>query len=299
MYFNRIRATDLNLFILFQALMDERNISRAAEKMNLTQPAMSRALQRLQHVFKDDLLLRTANGYEPTSRAIQIQKELNLLLPKIENLLESEKFRPELQTGNLKIAATDFGSFVILPPFLKLLSQQAPQLELTIKHWHANTFSRLEAGALDLALWTHKCPPNLNSELLFRDELVCVVSREHPLTKGPMSLKKYLSFPHVGISLRNGKQEPIDQWLEDQGLSRKILVRTPYSTAAAFLAEEGEAILTLPSRIIKKVAPLTKITTVAAPKDFPMLEYIQIWHPRADQNPYSQWIRSLVKKACT
>lgn len=298
MHFSRVRAADLNLLVLFQALIDERNISRAAAKMNLTQPAMSRALQRLKHMFKDELLVRSKSGYEPTPRAIQIKSELDLLFPNIERLLQPGSFRPELQSGTLRVAATDFGASVILPGFLKMLNEQAPNVDLSITPWNDGTIALLDSGALDLALWFNSCPSHLRSEPLFSEKLICIVNKNHPLANKKMTIKKYLSFSHIAISLKNSNQEAIDQFLDERGLSRTIRVRTPYMTSATFMAQESDSILTVPGRLASRLIPSSKAIAIAAPKELPILNYLQIWHPRVDGDPYSVWIRSLIKLAC-
>src|SRR5712671_5796929 len=138
-----VRRIDLGLLSTLQALVEERSISRAAERMSLSQPAMSRAFDRLQAIFGDELLVRTRQGYEPTHRALHLYAEVDALLPRLDALLRGDQFQPATATDNFRIAATDFAVSVLFPALMKRLTKVAPHVSLEIIPWDDSIFRRL------------------------------------------------------------------------------------------------------------------------------------------------------------
>ena len=151
MQFPHIQRSDLNLLLAFQALIEERNITRAGQRIFLSQPAMSRVLDRLQTMLRDELLVRTPAGYEPTHRALEIYAGLEKLLPGIEGLLQGSEFNPAEATLEYRIAGSDYSSSLILPRLMKMLGTIAPGIQIEISSLDIDVFQQLEKNALDLA----------------------------------------------------------------------------------------------------------------------------------------------------
>jgi DNA-binding transcriptional LysR family regulator len=153
---------------------------------------MSRVLDRLQHTFNDELLVRTRNGLEPTHRALHIYSELNRLLPGIEELLRGDEFNPAEATHSFRIAATDYAVVALLPGLVEAMEQAAPGMQVEILAWDPDTYRKLVTNALDLALWVNQAPPPFRAEHLFREKYACLVRTGHPLGKRPLTLQRYL-----------------------------------------------------------------------------------------------------------
>lgn len=291
MRYTHIRRVDLGLLAMLQALVEERSISRAAERMSLSQPAMSRAFDRLQAMFGDELLVRTKQGYEPTHRALHLYAEIDHLLPRLDALLRGDQFQPATATDNFRIAATDFAASVLFPAFMARLTEVAPHVSLEIVPWDDNTFRRLETNALDLALWVNSAPKEFRTEVLFRDRFMCMVRKDHPVGKKPLTLERYLAYPHALVSLTHQRQGVIDKALEDKGIERKVQLTIPYFASAAWVIEHSDMILTVPKLLATRLAKISKTRMLEPPIELAEFQYIQVWHPRLDRDPAHQWLR--------
>ena len=296
MRYAHIRRSDLNLLVSLQTLVEERSISRAARRMFLSQPAMSRMLDRLQDLFKDDLLVRTAKGYEPTHRASRLYAELEELLPKIETILRGEEYNPAEATDSFRIAATDHGAFVLVPPIAEALAREAPGIQIEISAWDEDVVRKLHTNALDLAFWVDQAPPKLRSEHLFQDEFACLLRVGHPASKRPLTLPRYLAQKHLAVSVIGRQQGLVDRALNRHGKERNVQMHVPYYSSFGEIVERTELVATLSKRLAKRLSAISNTVLVPAPKEFEKFTYIQIWHPRHDSDPAHTWFRELAKK---
>ena len=292
-----IRHVDLGLLAALQALVEERSISRAAERMFLSQPAMSRAFDRLQALFGDELLVRTKQGYEPTHRALHLYAELEQLLPRLNGLLRGDEFHPATATDTFRIAATDFAASVLLPAFVAELSKAAPSVSLEIAPWDDSVFHKLETNALDLALWVNTAPSEFRTEVLFQDSFMCLVRRDHPAGKRALTLERYLAYPHALILLAQQRQGIIDKALEEKGIHRRVQLKIPYFASAAWVIEQSDMILTVPKRLAIRLAKISRTRMLEPPIELAEFRYIQVWHPRFDSDPAHQWLRRTMASA--
>jgi DNA-binding transcriptional LysR family regulator len=292
-----VRKVDLGLLTTLQALVEERSITRAAERMYLSQPAMSRAFDRLQELFNDELLVRTSKGYEPTLRALHLYAEIERLLPSLEGLLRGDDFDPATATDTFRIAATDYATSVVFPGFMARLTKQAPHVALEIFPFTDTVFRRLETNALDLALWVNAAPNELRSQVLFHDTFMCLVRIGHPIGKDRLTLERYLSYPHASVTLAEGRQGIIDDILDEKGLQRRVQLKIPYFASAAWTIEHSDMVLTVPRRLAKRLAKIARIRSVEPPIELAEFRYIQVWHPRMDSDPAHLWLRRMFAEA--
>jgi DNA-binding transcriptional LysR family regulator len=312
MRYQHIQRANLNLLVSFQVLMEERSITRAARRMFLSQPAMSRVVDRLQELLKDELFVRTAKGYEPTDRALNAYAELEAVFPKIEAVLQGSQFDPAKTRAVFKIDANDSSAIVLIPRLMKLVMRDAP--EICIEVQPRTGFSRREtndadlvlANHLELALWTGRGVEALSSEILLEDELVCLMRAGHPLSNGNLTLKRYLKAQHVAISpgsdsLRIGlsfsgePQRLIAHVLNPLGKHRDVRLSLPYGLAIGRIVEKTDLIATIVQRI---AAHLRNSKTLIVPPPAELkasLNYIQVWHPRNDSNPTHEWLRTIMR----
>jgi DNA-binding transcriptional LysR family regulator len=295
-YINMSRA-DLNLLVSFQVLMEERSVTVAANRMFLSQPAMSRVLDRLRHLFNDQLLLRTGRGYIPTRRALHIYADLEKLLPGIEAVLGGDKFDPAQSTDHFRIAMTDNVALSLLPKVADYVMRLSRNITIEVSAWKEDVFQKLISNALDLVIWINSAPYPLKSETIYNDEFACLVRKDHPIGNRPLTTKKYIGMQHVVVSLAGSRQARLDDTLNNLGYNRTASLTVPFFGALASIVERSDLIATLPSRLAKDITKRSKTRVVAVPIKLPKIEYIQVWHPRNDQNAAHRWLRGLVRKA--
>jgi len=297
MRYANITRADLNLLVSFQVLMEERNVTAAAKRMFLSQPAMSRVLDRLRDLFKDPLLLRRGKGYGVTRRALHIYQELERILPGIEAVLSGDKFEPSQSTDHFRIAMTDNVALSMLPRIAQSVMNTSRSVVLEISAWKRDSFQKLMTNALDLVIWIDSAPYPLKSEAIYYDEFVCLVRDGNPIGK-QLTVKDYLKMHHVAVSLSGRTQTRLDETLNKLGCHRNARLSVPFFGAIASIVESSDLIATIPRRLAKQIIQRSKTRILPVPIDLPKMTYIQVWHPRNDQNLPHQWLRGLVKKAC-
>lgn len=296
MRYQHIARSNLNLLASFQALIEERSITKAAARMFLSQPAMSRVLDKLQEMFDDKLLVRTRKGFHPTRRALEIYDQLERVLPSIEELLRGRKFEPEVAKDYFRIAMTDHVALAVLPTFMKEIARQAPGIRIEISAWDDGSFRKLETNALDLVIWVNDAPSPLLSEELYRDHSVCVVSKRHPIGKKTLTAKRYLELEHLVISLIGTQQGVLEKALAQRGYRRNARLSIPFFAAAIPIIESTNMAATLPSRLARRFLSSANIRSIPISIKLPDIRYIQVWHPRNDEEPAHIWLRNVIKK---
>lgn len=288
-----LRQADLNLLIVFAVLAEERSVSRSALRLGLTQPAMSRAMQRTREMFKDDLLVRANGVFEPTPLGQRLLAELEDILPRLDHLLSGSGFDPTREELTFHIAATDYGCSVICEPLCKHHLPSESRVTFEFLPRSEDAFEALERGQIDLVLRVDdgKAPAHLSSECLLEDDFVCVLAQDQPFSH-QLSLKQYLSLRHIGIS---GAQSLPERSLALAGVTRRCAMRVPYFTAAISAVVETDYVATVPRRIAESEAHRTNLKIVRAPKELLPMRYMMFWHPRMKSDASHQWLRSTFK----
>ena len=295
----RMPHSDLGLLQELRALyvlLEERHVSRAAERFHLSQSSMSRTLQRLRVLFGDELLVRAGSDYELTLRAREVQNELSLLLPRLENLLKGQTFDPATATGVVRLIGTDYTTATLGPHLLPRLSLAAPDLEIRVEQRDQESYSDLERGRADIALSVMRPPPTLRWEQLFSDDVVCVVDRDHPVEKG-FSMADFLAARHVAITLIAGDQPMIERWLHKVGQSRKVAIRVTHFSAAVAALPGTALVASIPRRLAESHRADPRLRLVEPPAEFEVFPYGMIWHPRLDSDPTHRWLRTMLRAA--
>ncbi|KPI31247.1 transcriptional regulator, LysR family [Actinobacteria bacterium OV320] len=296
MRMTHIERTDLNLLGPLAALLAERHVSHAAELAGMSQPAMSRALQRLRDTFGDELLVRTPGGYRLTPRAERIQRQLGAVMPRLETLFAPETFEPADAAEAFRIAGTDYAS-VFVPALCRRVFRDSPHSTLDFGRWHDGVFEDIERGLVDLLFYaTRKPSPGLRSEHLFDDRFMCVMARDHPLAHRPrLTLDDYLDSTHVIVATVSGRQTAIDNLLDQLRRPRTVGLSVPYHSVAPLAVPGTLLIATLPHRIAAEHASNPALRTLPAPQEIPPLRYHMSWHPRLDNDPAQRWLRDTVR----
>lgn len=295
MSYEHISGVDLNLLRALFALLEEQHVTRAAQRCFLSQPAMSRALERLRESFHDELLIRVGRQYERTPRGNRLLRELESLLPRLELLLKGEPFNPARIQDRFRLAMTNHVCVLVLPDLVKRVASAAPNVRLHIVPWRDERFEDVEAGRLDLVLDVAGAPPNLNSEVLFSDVFVCLVARRHPVKARRFTLKQYLEYQHVVVDVLSGQQTPVELPLAVLGLKRRVGLVLPYFMPAALAVAKSNMILTTPGRLARELKKSAGVRVVQAPRELVGFNYQMAWHARLTADPAHEWFREQVR----
>lgn len=291
----QLQRVDLNLLVALAALLDERHVSRAAERIGLSQPATSRALQRLRRTLDDELLVRTRDGYQLTPRAERIRRELAGILPRLEVVFGTEGFEPATATDTFRLMGTDFAASVIGPGLMRRVSTAAPGVSVVFRQWHDGVFEDVSHGLVDLAFAAVSVDPTLRSELLFEERFVCLMADSHPLAgRESLSLDEFLGVAHVVVDVLQGEQSAIDRRLTELGRRRTATLSVPYHSAAVLAVPDTPLVATLPERFVSTLDN-PRLRVVKAPAEVEPMPYLMTWHPRLDDDPAQRWLRDLVR----
>jgi DNA-binding transcriptional LysR family regulator len=293
-----LRSIDLNLLVPLQALLEERSVTRAAIRVHLSQPAMSRALERLRGVFSDDLLVRLGKRYTLTPRGEGLLEELNLLLPKVEGLWRKKPFSPASATGCLKLAMTDQMTALLLPDLITTMSREAPNVDLQVVQWRATSFQDLLAGQLDLVVSPLTAPFPLLVERIMPERFVCLISRNHRVRKKSFTLAEYLAEKHIILEVEPGHQTLVDRPLSELGKRRKAALLLPFYVLALDAVENTSLVLTIPERLAIRRMDRVKTRLVQAPNEIPPYHQTMSWPDRLNADPLHSWFRDCLRAAC-
>jgi DNA-binding transcriptional LysR family regulator len=295
MRITQLRQADLNLLVVFTVLAEERNASRAANRLFLSQPAVSRALQRLRDMFHDDLLVRTAAGYEPTQQGQRLIEELKVFLPRLDRLLGGSAFDPEVEQARFRIATTEHAASVVAPALCREVLPSAKKVRLEFVALRNSGFEDLTRGGLDLLLSTDDTypPSQLQSEVIYKEELVCVVAAKSAYTQR-LTIKQYLEAEHVGLSGVAGSRFIPEKRLGAKGHKRRVVIRVPTSAATIQCVAGTMLIATVPKRsaLIEQHNPAIKI--LQPPAQLSAFEHFMIWHPRLNKDAAHVWLRTAI-----
>src|SRR5215472_10208326 len=245
-----LRQADLNLLVAFTAIAEERNLTRAASRLLLSQPAVSRALQRLRDMFHDDLLIRTSNGYEPTPKGQRLLQDLATMLPRLDRLMTGGDFDPATEDATFRIAATDHAAYLLVPPLCTSVLLKSKRVEFRFVPLHAGQYEALEKGRLDLVLNADHdtATLHLSKEVIFEVDFVCVVSRKSKFARA-ITLKQYLAADHVAVDIIGGAQTHPDRNLAAIAEKRRCPLVVAQHTVAMRIAAVTDMIATVPRRM--------------------------------------------------
>lgn len=294
-----VKNIDIKLLRCFEALMDERSVSRAAERMHVSQPAMSHALARLRRQFNDPLLLRARREMVPTRRALAVRETVLRLLLEAEHLfLRAETFRPATSRMKFVITAPEYVEHVLAPRLMSRLQREAPGVSLEIRVPDPDRATEwLEKGEVDFRLgWLRTPPPTLRSQLLFRDGFVCLARKGHPQIRGGITRERYLSLPHVRSRfVRNSTSgRVIDEVAAAHGGKLNVAVLMQNVFTVFHVVAHSDLIATVPSRLVQGVAGQLPLQVLEPPLSIPDIRISLFWHERTHQEAPHRWFRQLL-----
>ncbi|MFL3656116.1 MAG: LysR family transcriptional regulator [Halioglobus sp.] len=303
----KVNRIDLNLLVYLDALLRERNVTQAANQLNLSQPAMSNGLRRLRELFNDPLLVRTSEGMTPTERALELEPVVREVLSKIDQAVQP---RGDFEAGTaqrvFRIMASDYAESTLFPSVLGKLRTLAPGLTLDIMTPSDVSFLDVERGKVDMVINRFDSMPQSFHQIhLWDDSFTCVLSPENPVLKD-FTLENYLKANHVWVS-KTGMGvgvgvDPsdvqrlgwVDAALNRLGKKRQIRVFTRHYQAAMTLAEQNDLIVTLPTRAAQLKLNNPRVVLREPPLEIPPLELKMAWSPLLQHNPANKWLRKLI-----
>jgi DNA-binding transcriptional LysR family regulator len=297
MRITHLRQADLNLLVVFTAVAEERNITHAASRLLLSQPAVSRALHRLRDMFHDDLLIRTVNGYEPTPKGQRLLQDLATMLPRLDRLMAGGDFDPSTEDATFRIAATDHAALLLVPPLCNSVLSKPTKVDFSFVPLHAGQYEALEKGRLDLVLNAdHDTSTfHLNKEVIFEVDFVCVVSGRSKFRRA-ITLKQYLAAEHVAVDIIGGVQTHPDKHLAAVGEKRRCPLVVAQHSVAMRVASMTDMVATVPRRMALLEAPKKVTKILEAPAALGSFKYVMIWHERMQTDSAHAWLRSTIRE---
>ena len=297
----QLAGVDLNLLVVFDALMTEQHLTRAAEKIGLSQPATSNALARLRKLFKDDLFIKTSKGVTPTPRAISLAEPIRQALEHIQSVVSSKpEFDPITSDRVFRLGMDDYTEIVFLSKLLHELGQLAPHVRVQVRF---STWQKapqlLDADEIDLALG--HCP-NFASwhqrQTLYQESFVCVTSTQQFKERKHLTLEEYINALHLLVSPKEDMVGLVDNLLEQQNLARTVAVSVPNFLIVPFILTSTQLIATLPTEIVATLIQTWKLHAFLLPFEMSGFSVDMLWHHKSDLDPGHQWLRQLITQLC-
>jgi len=301
MDYYKLPDIDLRRLVIFNEVMKRRSLTLVADELGLTQPAVSRALQRLRHEIGDALFVRTPLGMEPTPRALDIQEPVTRILTAYFNEIASQApFDPATSKRIFTIQASDLGILIIIPMLVRELRKHASQMRIdAVTMSRKEVFSALESGDVDLSIGAYSVAPegNIYQQRLFDQEYICLVRKDHPLAeKKALPLDVYLEQTHIII--RAGKTGHIHSMVESTLLeeipAHNIAMTVPTFALAVQLLRDTDHIVTIPSAAAMTFGQAFGLCSLQCPLTLPQFTVFQHWHERFVHDPASKWLRGLI-----
>lgn len=294
-----IRDIDLNLLVFLDALLRERSVTRAAQSMGISQPAMSNALRRLRALLDDPVLVRTARGMQPTARAEALQRPVRAALTQMEAAIGPNRaFEPDTAERLFTILITDYAASVLLPHVVNVLEREAPNIALNILNAGTDAIDQIEAGEADfLVSRLGRLPANFHQQKLWSDHLACLIRKDHPAlvaAGGELTLEAFLEQKHILITQTGVGLSRIDDALADQGLSRRISVLTRHYQLPRELVANSDMIVSLPRRIARYQARHLGLAVLDPPVELPEFQIGIAWGALDHQDVAHRWLRERI-----
>ncbi len=294
---NDLRRIDLNLLVILDALLSEQHVTRAAERLHLSQPAVSHALARLRDLLGDPLLVRAGSGLAPTARALELVAPLTEALAQVQSLLAPNTFDPARARRTFRLAMSDYGAAIILPGLIRTLRAEAPGIDLQISH--ASREGMVEGllnGDIDLAAGVlPELPGELCSTPLFEERYVCLLDRQSLPAGGVLDLPTYLSRPHVLLEMRGSGTPEIERTLTALRERRRVAVSLPHWSVAPQFISGTDLILTVASRALKDVDD-DSLIVVPPPFEIAPFTFVSAWHKRRGGDQALNWLNRRIEQ---
>lgn len=292
-----IKDLDLNLLVVFNQLLMDRSVSAAADKLGLSQPAVSNALRRLRNLLNDELFLRTTRGMEPTPYAQQLAEPIAYALSTIQTTLSQRtSFSPATSTRRFTLAVTDLGEIEFLPSLMDRLQEIAPGVTVsTVRNNAESLRDDMEAGNVDLAIGLiPQLKSNFFQQRLFMQRYVCLFRKGHALDKRRLSRKEFYDADHVVVVSAGTGHAKMDEIIESAEEKRRVRLLVPHFVAVGHILASTDMIATVPERYAYRCAEPFGLRYVDHPVQLPQIGINLFWHARFHKEPGNQWLRQVI-----
>ncbi|MEL7116611.1 MAG: LysR family transcriptional regulator [Pseudomonadota bacterium] len=292
-----VRNTDLNLLVVFDAVMAERSVTKAGDRIGLAQPSMSNALARLRALFDDELFVRTPNGMMPTPLARDAAAHVRAAIVAAEDAINvGVTFDPRSHEGQVVLLTHDLIELTVVPDLVRALHERAPNIRLRTRALVRGAFAEdLDAGHADVALCAARdIPKRFFYDVLCNEPFAGIARFDHPILKGPVSLDAFIAEKHALVSDREDGQGVVDAVLAEKGRKRDVAVSVSNFASIPPLVAETNLIAVLPRRLAAKADQELPVRMFDLPFDVPSVQSKLIWSRGADRSPMSTWFRNLI-----
>jgi DNA-binding transcriptional LysR family regulator len=309
MNLDNLARIDLNLLVILQVLLEEQSVTRAANRLHLSQSALSKSLNRLRDTLDDPLFQRTAHGLKPTAHAVALAQKLPGVLQHLYQLTQPPTFNPNSSHRQFSFSMVESAYETLIPYFIGPLLSNAPHLKLDSYLWTEKSMQDLLQGQIDFGIAgrdihpqsnfrVEKLPEGLEHKTLFNDFQVCLVRKGHPIltqvAMGQWTQQQYLDMPHVQVRCEGNDWWALDYHLASMNLHRNICTTVPDFYGAASICAHSELIFTLPSSFARHAQQLYALEEIPLPMAFTPMTYVLLWHERNNQEPGHKWMREMI-----
>lgn len=292
-----LNSLDLNLLRVFDAVARERHVTRAAERLNLSQPAVSNALNRLRAALGDELFLRRPGGVEPTELALELAPSVAEVLDRLrETFAAHAPFDPAKASRIFTIGFSEYAEAVLVPPLIARMAQDAPHCIVASRHAdRTNVFELLERGEIEMAIAVLGEPPAIYTRLrLLPEEFLTLMRRDHPLARGALTLERFLSVPHLLHSPNGSRDGAIDRVLGEQGQTRRLGGVVAHLSAVPQILARTDMIITLSARLARQMAEAHGLVPRPPPVAINHTRLSLVFHRRFEADQGHAWVRRLL-----
>ena len=307
-----IAGADLNLLVVFDALMRERNVTRAGERIGMSQPAMSNALNRLRYLLKDDLFIRGPKGMRPTPRALDISGPLRESLTSIQSILDPIDFNPAEATSTLRLAMADYAASLILPPLSARIGKNAPNINLRV-HSNANLDAQglLDRGEIDFAVgYYDDYPERFGGVTMFEENYVLVMRPDHPLAHlqadsqdnsqagKSVSMEDFIGATHLRVPGTGDDDGFLEALLKEKDQTRRVAMTVHQFLAVPHILLNSDLVMTLAARMARRFEKENNLHIAPLPYIRSPVHLTLIWHKQLSNHPLHDWMRLQLQEIC-
>ena len=292
-----LAGVDLNLLVVFDALMAERHATRAGQRIGLSQPAVSKALNRLRYLFRDDLFIRSSDGMQPTARALELAAPIHDALRRLEDALDPSDFNPLTARRIFTITTNDLIASAVIPDVISYLDKAAPGIDIRLLPSIGQALESLDRQESDFAITpTPNIPDRFESAHVMNEAFMILLRKGHPLAEGDLTIERFVTARHILMSVRGDARSAVDRILEAQGLSRRVGITVNQFLAGPPIVARSDLLMLVPQSLARKQAPRYDLEIRPVPFELPSMfgEMRLIWSKRDSNNPASVWFRNVI-----
>jgi DNA-binding transcriptional LysR family regulator len=294
-----LKSFDLNLLLVLDVLLEERSITKTAQRLGVSQPMVSISLKKLRQSLGDELFVHSGSEMVPTERALAFEEPLRNIIQDIRHrILEEAGFDPERE-GGVRICLSDIGELEFVPNLIRRTQREAPGMVIrSVVLEPAELARKLESGEVDLAVgyFPDLLSSNFQQQLLFEHRFACLARRGHPDIHDRISMEQFLSLRHLVVEHPARRRDLFELTLDKAGLSRSVALYLPNYVTVPFILEDSDLIATIPRPLANKLAPLCNLQICEPPLVTVPIEVKQFWHRRYQRSPRHTWLRAIIRE---